>query len=46
MEECCCTENGLPYCGEAACDIYFCTDCGDGFDEPCARHADTPYEVG
>jgi hypothetical protein len=32
------------YCGE--CDIYFCTECGDEFDDPCQRHATTPYEVG
>lgn len=45
---CCCTEidDLLVYCGQPECDIYFCGDCGDEFDEPCERHADTAYEAG
>jgi hypothetical protein len=44
--ECCCTNDGDPYCGDPACDIYYCQDCGNEFDEPCERHIDTPYETG
>ena len=43
---CCCENDGLPYCGQPECDIYFCQDCGDEFNEPCARHVDTEYESG
>jgi hypothetical protein len=46
MPECCCTENGEPYCGRPECDIYYCEECGDEFNEPCPRHVGVPYDEG
>lgn len=46
-KRCSCTEeDAAPYCGRPECDIYYCEDCGDEFDEPCPRHVDTRYETG
>ena len=38
MRECCCTQDGRPYCGDPECDIDFCTDCGEEYTNPCPRH--------
>lgn len=36
--QCNCTDDGGEYCGLPECDIYFCQDCGEEFDDPCQRH--------
>lgn len=46
VRACAHTEDGEAYCGEPECDIYFCEDCGNEFEDPCERHKGVPYDLG
>lgn len=37
-QRCNCTEDGGTYCAEPDCDIDFCGQCGEEYDQPCGRH--------
>ena len=40
---CNCTQDGLPYCGRAECDIDWCWYCGDEYTDPCPRHEEVDH---
>lgn len=37
-QHCNCTDDGGTYCGDPACDVDWCTDCGEEYSDPCSRH--------